>query len=132
MQPETHLYRQYEIQIIDYPDGYQAAIYPRKRGMPVIDWESKPIRSPNVTGALSLAKDAINAALSHYDFPSSISTYPHPIIDPHNLCPTNSALLAQSARKALVMSLILFVDDTCPKCRKAILLLADLVARETK
>jgi hypothetical protein len=65
MQPETHLYRQYEIQIIEYADGYQAAIYPRKRGMPVIDWESKPIRSPNVTGALSLAKDAITAALSH-------------------------------------------------------------------
>jgi hypothetical protein len=61
---EEHDYREYKIQITEYAGGWQAAIYPTKRGLPVIDWESKTIWSPNIMGALTLAKRHIDSTLS--------------------------------------------------------------------
>ena len=61
---EEHDYREYKIQITEYAGGWQAAIYPTKRGLPVIDWESKTIWSPNIMGALTLAKRHIDSTLT--------------------------------------------------------------------
>jgi hypothetical protein len=61
---EEHDYKEYKIQITEYAGGWQAAIYPTKKGLPVIDWESKTIWSPNVMGALTLAKRHIDSTLS--------------------------------------------------------------------
>ena len=61
---EEHDYKEYKIQITEYADGWQAAIYPTKRGLPIIDWESKPIWSPNIMGALTLAKRHIDSTLA--------------------------------------------------------------------
>jgi hypothetical protein len=61
---EEHDYKEYKIQITEYAGGWQAAIYPTKRGLPVIDWESKTIWSPNIMGALALAKRHIDSTLA--------------------------------------------------------------------
>jgi hypothetical protein len=61
---EEHDYKEYKIQITEYAGGWQAAIYPTKRGLPIIDWESKTIWSPNVMGALTLAKRHIDSTLA--------------------------------------------------------------------
>jgi hypothetical protein len=61
---EEHDYKEYKIQITEYAGGWQAAIYPTKRGLPIIDWESRPIWSPNIMGALTLAKRHIDSTLA--------------------------------------------------------------------
>ena len=61
---EEHDYNEYKIQITEYAGGWQAAIYPTKKGLPPIDWESKPIWSPNIMGALILAKRHIDSTLA--------------------------------------------------------------------
>jgi hypothetical protein len=54
----------YKVQVTEYAGGYQAAIYPTKKGAPLIDWKNKPIWSPNVESAFLLAQQRIDAELA--------------------------------------------------------------------
>lgn len=69
---ETHSYhhRDYEIVVTHTPPFFQAAIYPTNPNLPLIDWETSPIRAANVMGAVELAKQRINITYAALQMPS--------------------------------------------------------------
>jgi hypothetical protein len=64
MHAEQHFYREYEIQITNHSPQWQAAIYPTRKSLPVVQWEQMNIWAANPAPALNLAKHAIDKALS--------------------------------------------------------------------
>jgi hypothetical protein len=64
MRTETHMYREYELQLVLNAPVWQATVYATRPGMPAITWETKPIWAANVMGALTAAKIRIDEALA--------------------------------------------------------------------
>jgi hypothetical protein len=64
MRTEQHFYREYEIQITHNPPGWQAAIYPTRKGLPRVDWEQLNIGAVDPAPALQLAKSTIDKTLA--------------------------------------------------------------------
>jgi hypothetical protein len=61
---ESREYGDYLVQVTEYAGGYQAAIYPKEKGVKPIDWETEIIWSPNILGAYNIAQQRIIAALA--------------------------------------------------------------------
>jgi hypothetical protein len=68
---ENRPYRDYEIQVMNRPPIWQAAIYPTKPGMTEVDWTTKPIEAANVEAAYLLARRRIDYVLSSSTQPSA-------------------------------------------------------------
>ena len=56
MRTETHLFREYEIQVTLNGPLWQAALYPTRTGLPTIDWQSNRIEAGGVYAAVQEAK----------------------------------------------------------------------------
>jgi hypothetical protein len=64
MYPEPHRYRGYDIEVIQNPPVWQAAIYSIEKQLSRVDWTVNPISASDMQAALAEARQRIDFALA--------------------------------------------------------------------